>query len=173
MGEVELPLVDASIVIENALEIMQAERCSGLVTLRDDRLVVFELEELVDELRERGNKKLMELTPLMRTEVISPAATGMPAAPRSTEVPRRHALGTEMFDAFQSSDNDYFVHTGQGGTLIRIVTRHEGLQARVSASPVLCACEDGHRYSQRQSQTRNFKCTMLPATKTIVCGGDN
>jgi hypothetical protein len=142
------------------------------VTLRDNRLVVFELDELVDELRERGDKPLTELTPAKRTEAISPVTTGMPVAPRSTEVPRRQALGLEVFNAFESGDNDYFVQTGEGGTLIKIVTRHEGLEARAAASPVLCECGDGHRYTQRQSQTRNFQCTMLATPKTIVCGGN-
>jgi CBS domain-containing protein len=67
MHEIELPLIEPDIAVDQALRIMIRDGRSGLVTTHDDNHIVFTFEELVEQLRESGNKPLSALAPTTRT----------------------------------------------------------------------------------------------------------
>jgi|HubBroStandDraft_1064217.scaffolds.fasta_scaffold424505_1 hypothetical protein len=178
MGEVELPLVDAATTLENALKVMKAAQRSGLVTILNGHLTVFELGQVVDELREQGDQPLSKLSPAKRTRMFSlrePAALarGTGGISRPSFAGRAPLPAIEAFagsDAKQAGF-DYVVPAGHGGNLISVVTQSESLQMRLEAPPVLCECAVGHRYTPEQTQARNNKCTKCLDSKPIVCDG--
>ena len=65
MHEIELPLIEPDIAIDQAIRIMIRDGRSGLVTTHEH--VVFTFEELVEQLRESRNKPLSALAPTTRT----------------------------------------------------------------------------------------------------------
>jgi hypothetical protein len=134
MGEVELPLVEADVTIDDALKIMLNAGRSGLVTIHDNQHAVFTVDELVEELRESGNKQLSALTPSGQTQT------------------------------------DFAViSSASARSMIDVTTAGEHLAASMSATPVLCGCEDGHVYTRAQAQARNGRCAKHTPSKQITC----
>jgi hypothetical protein len=169
MDEVELPLVEPGTEIEGALDVMVGAGKSGLVTPRDDGHVVFTIDELIEELRERGNKPLAELIPASRTAGLEnlAAAPDAPRAPMSAG-----ELQAEIDRVMTEKDADFVVTSQAGATgaaSMIVAIRAVQLAGAMAATPVLCACPDGHPYTPDQAAARNGQCGKHDPAKPITC----
>lgn len=173
MGEVELPLVDPNTSVEQAIDAMVRRRRSGVVTVRGEGHAVFTLEELVEELRERGDKPLSTLNPGAKpVEVAAPVPAPRPkrGTERGTERDVRRIQSFDFEKALEPEDTEVAAPPAAARTMVTVTTRFAALAAGMGATPVLCECADGHRYTQEQTRTRNGKCTKCIPTKAITCG---
>jgi hypothetical protein len=165
MGEVELPLVEAQTKIEEAIEVMLQTGRSGLVTLHGDKHVVLTFEELVKELRERGDKPLSALVPTTRTITVANMATPK----RLADMARRPIEQPDVEELIEGAQADFAVAVPRRPLLMMVVTSRERGSEMTGKTPVLCKCDGGHPYTRAEADERNGECALHLPAKRIKC----
>jgi hypothetical protein len=169
MGEVELPLVDADVHIEKAVDTMMEMRRSGLVTVQDGRYVVLTFAELVGQWREHGDRPLSQVVP-STTTVQHRAQRGL-AHGVQTMLPRVSV--DDIFSLVSTEDAEFGVHSLRSLGMMNVVTIAESLMTRMSGTPVLCKCRhtpDPHPYTREETVAQGNTCWKCNPTTKIVCG---
>jgi hypothetical protein len=155
MGIVELPIVAPTIQLREAFDVMRDRRRSAVVTRESNALWLIEAVDIARGLS-AGRASLDQLDPRDRQRLVTPSAQRLASRNVSLVFPQE---SWSQLESMLDEDRADFAVLAAGREIATVITRHEGIEARLEPAPATCYCTSTPRCSGGGNATGDT-CTL-------------